>query len=94
MENQIIEQGNIKYKIKEDQNTSFVVGIKSGLKAIFISRSIKYKTKEYDVLGILKGAFNFSGIKSLQFSNDSKLQSIHKDAFYHSQIKSIQIPTE
>lgn len=40
---------------------------------LIVSRSINHKSKEFIVINILEGAFNFScGIKSIEFSIDSE----------------------
>ena len=93
MENKIIEQDSIIYCINEEKNASFVVGKKGDTEEIFIPRSIKYGTKEYDILGISDGAFKSTDIKSIQFANDSKLQLIDKNAFYATRIQKILIPS-
>ena len=93
MENKIIEENNIIYSLNDDENTSFVIGHKRKAEEIYIPRSINHENKEYDVIGILSKAFESSEIKYIQFSNDSKLQTINQYAFSRSAIMSIRIPS-
>ena len=87
-----VEHNSIMYLINEEKRSAGVIGCKKNLDNIIIPRSIKQKSKEYNVTIILEDAFKYSLIKSVQFSSDSKIQIIDKNAFSNSKINSITIP--
>lgn len=81
-QNQIIR---IEYLIDEEEKTADVIEIKASIEQIFIPRSIIKIIKEYYITNILKNAFNSSKIKYIQFSLDSKYQTIEKKMHFQNQ---------
>lgn len=93
-ENQQMEQDNIIYLINEKEKTASVVGCNSNNSKIFLPASINYELNEYPVTSIKKKAFEFCSITSIEFSENSKLQTIEEYAFNKASIESITIPSE
>ena len=88
-----VEYDDIIYLINPEENTASIFGSKRKFQKIIISMSISHKSKEYYVTSISKNAFKDSEITIVQFSKDSKLQTICKSAFFSSTVKQIQIPS-
>lgn len=60
---------------------------------IFISRSIFYDSNEYIIVGIDQKSFHLNNdIHTVEFSEDSNISLIDKEAFSGSSIKSISFP--
>lgn len=89
-----IEENDIIYSLNEEEKTASIIGINKTNSEVLIPKSIIYQTKEYVIVSILEGSFRNSIIKSLKFTQDSKLQMIDKDSFYSASIESITIPSQ
>lgn len=89
-----IEQNNIIFSLNEEEKTADIVGINEKIIDLIIPKSIKYESKEYFITSILNGAFIGSNIKSLNFTPDSRLQTIETDAFCRTSIESLTIPSQ
>ena len=71
------KQGNLLYSLNEKQNTAEIKGcaVKSANK-IIIPKSIPNLKAEYTITGINEYAFKFCKIQSVEFVENSKIQSI------------------
>ena len=92
--NKKVEYEGLTYLINEEKKTAGVIGCKSGITKVIIPKKIKYKSKKYYVTSILEEAFKDSEIDSIKFALGSKIQTINKNAFIGTFIKSITIPSK
>ena len=84
---------NNKYLINEDGKTVSLVKWVYYDQIQIIPRSINYQSKEYIITNILEKAFYLNqGIKSVEFSEDSEVQTFGESSFQYSLIESISIP--
>ena len=90
--NKRIDQGNLVYSINLKEKTASVIDQKNFKKNIIIPRSVNYESNEYTITSISKRAFLFSQIGTVQFSPDSRIQTIEPEAFFFSTIQCISIP--
>lgn len=82
------------YELNEEDLTATIVGSDHFLTFIEISRSVNYQSNEYIITSIGKLSFAYHNeILDINFSEDSELQTIEDEAFSHSLIHSIQIPS-
>ena len=91
--NKRVKYDGIIYCLNEEEKTSDVIDFMTNKKEIKIPSYIKHETNEYSVTSIIKNSFLTSELKSLSFSEDSKLQMIDEDAFDSSSIETISIPS-
>ena len=88
-----IEENGLRFEINQENFTSKIIFSPNSKGNIVIPQSINYNSKEYKISTICEGSFkNNKRIKSIEFTEDSELLSIEKDAFYCSSLQSISIP--
>lgn len=89
----IQDENGISYEIDPENFTAKVT--KSDVEGeLFIPRSIVHQSQEYVITEINKNSFQYNeNIESIDFSEDSELQSIGEYAFSFSSLKSISIPS-
>ena len=92
-QNKEIKYKDILYSVNTEENTAGVIGCTPNIHQIYIPRTIDQDSKEYDVTIILTNAFKKTRFKTIQFSSNSKIQTIDYCAFSYSTIKSITIPS-
>lgn len=89
-----INSSGITYLLSEEESTARIIDYKSNNDEILIQFSIIHEEKEYIITSISEGAFKCCGhIKSIQFTTNSNLQKIEKNAFFNSRIEFISIPS-
>ena len=89
-----IIENDLIYTINEENKTAGVLRKSSNQSNIFIPRSIKYEGEDFIITFIHTGAFkNSQSTKSIQFSEDSDLQIIDKEAFCDTSITNVSIPS-
>ena len=97
--------GKTSINISNEEGINFVFNKKSLTASISLSpnahgeillpRSIQYNSQEYIIKSIEPCSFkNNKQLKSIEFSQDSELDSIGKEAFTNSSIESIAIPSQ
>ena len=81
-------------QINTDDSTAKIIYSPNIKNDVLIPRSVIYNSEEYIITSIDKNSFkkNFS-IKSIAFSQDSKLQTIEKKAFVSSSVNKISFPS-
>lgn len=78
-----IELDGIVYLVNGEDKTAKITCCKSlETETIIIPRSITYESTEFIILSILEKSFYKSPIKSIQFPNDSMLQTIEKKRIF------------
>ena len=93
MKKRLIKQNKIIYELNENEMTADVIGNDKATGDIIIPRKINWGTQDYIITKVQEGSFkNSNGIHSLVFSNDSFVNTIEKNSFVDSKIKSISIP--
>lgn len=85
---------DIIYSINEENKTASVIGCYTNYSKITIPKSIQYKSSEYIVTSILRKAFKSSPVNTIQFSNDSELEMIEREAFKDLPIENFTIPSK
>lgn len=80
------------FQINEEEKTAKVISSQAIRNDIVIPRSISFNNQDYIVTCIGKGSFYKNALVSLSFPDDSKLETIEKDSFEDSKIKSISLP--
>lgn len=89
-----VEIEDLIFALNKDDNTAFVIGCRKRLKKINIPFSINYEMQNYTITAILDGAFKFFDlIKTINFPENSKIQTIGKESFLKSSIETISIPS-
>ena len=88
-----ISKGRLLYKFNYGERTADIDGFFSREEILIIPRSIIKDSTEYVIKSICKNAFRFSSVKFIQFSDDSEIQTIEKEAFKLCRIESITIPS-
>lgn len=82
------------FLLNESDKTCSIKYNKNAKNAIFIPRSIRYKSNEYIITKINNHSFqNSMLIKTISFPIKSELQTIDKFAFAYSSIENILIPS-
>ena len=88
-----VERNSILYSINESEHTASIFSYSNANGDIIIPCSIYYESEEYVITSILSNAFNGAEfLHSIQFSDDSEIRTIEKDAFYRSSIEILSIP--
>ena len=87
-------QDSIVYLLNEEGQTAAVAGYISKKKNVLIPRSINSKSKEYFVNTIMENSLCRGGFKSIEFPEDSKLQTIEPCSLYGNSIETITFPPE
>lgn len=83
----------LNFKINQENFTCKIIYSKKVKSELIISSSINIDGNEYIITAISKDSFKDNkSIKSIIFTEDSKLLLIEKDAFYGSAIQSISFP--
>ncbi|KAK8892795.1 hypothetical protein M9Y10_030038 [Tritrichomonas musculus] len=88
-----VKYNNIIFSLNEKEKTASVIGYLSNHYDIFIPQSIKNNDQEYIITSINESSFECSYISSIKFPPNSELQKIERDAFKHTKIESISIPS-
>lgn len=89
-----VNQDGLLFLIDLEKQEANVLKDRSSRSDILVPRSVYYKSREYIITSISEKAFaKSSQLKSLQFSSDSELRLIEKDAFMLSSIQSLTIPS-
>lgn len=71
-----IEYDHVIYSLNSIKKTASVIGFDNCTNEIFIPKSLIHLKKEYLITFIQKSSFEGSGIKSIEFANDSQIQVI------------------
>lgn len=94
IQNEIIENDGLLYILNENKKEALLFRANTTKKEIKIPKSINNGSNEYIVTHILRKSFkNSKNIKSIQFSEDSQILSIEKNAFINCSLESITIPS-
>lgn len=89
-----IKQDDITYLLNEEEKTAGVFKyVRKGYHKVYIPRSIHHESKEYVIISILKEAFQFTDVESIQFSNDSEIRTFERGCFFFASFESLQIPS-
>lgn len=89
-----VNQDGLLFLIDLEKQEANELKDRSSRSDILIPRSVYYKSREYMITSVSEKAFaKSSQLKSIQFSSDSKLRLIEKDAFMLSSIQSLTIPS-
>lgn len=88
-----IEFSDILYLINEEKKTASVFKGQKAKGEVIIPSTITFESQDYPIISILSDAFRESNhIKSIQFAEGSKLQTINNYAFISSSIERCTIP--
>ncbi|KAK8839009.1 hypothetical protein M9Y10_032473 [Tritrichomonas musculus] len=89
-----VNQDGLLFLIDLEKQEANELKDRSSRSDILIPRSVYYKSHEYMITSVSEKAFaKSSQLKSIQFSSDSELRLIEKDAFMLSSIQSLTIPS-
>ncbi|KAK8838676.1 hypothetical protein M9Y10_032713 [Tritrichomonas musculus] len=87
------KENKLIFLLNFNDKSASVIGNDSANGDVIIPKSINYNNHEYNIKSTASNAFKGSkDIISIHFHHDSEIQSIDKDAFVESSIKSIAIP--
>lgn len=89
----VLKQENLSIKINESNSTADIVYSPKSRNFVVIQRSIIYQSNDYVIKTITENSFKDNRkIKSIEFSDDSELQTIQNSAFSGSSLKFLSIP--
>lgn len=89
------KENDLSFILDEEKKNAFLFQNYSTESDIIIPRSVFCNSQEYVVTCIIENAFQFSKcVKSIQFPEDSGLLFIDKNAFSHSTLETIKIPSK
>ncbi|KAK8847853.1 hypothetical protein M9Y10_018888 [Tritrichomonas musculus] len=88
-----IEQNGFSFILNENNLKASIFRCLSISNDVFVPKSIKHNLKEYNVTRIIENSFKSNKVKSIRFSDDSKLEVIEKNSFLYSSLEEIVIPS-
>lgn len=89
----ITDKHGLTFELNNTNFTAKVINSSNAQGSVFIPRSIIHQSKEYVITKIGIGSFKCNlNITTVNFSDNSELNSIDKCAFYNSTIEKIKIP--
>ncbi|KAK8884317.1 hypothetical protein M9Y10_043425 [Tritrichomonas musculus] len=88
-----ISQDGLSFILDEKNKTSILYHNIKAIGNVIIPTFIKYKKKKFYVTQICENAFkNTKGVKSIEFSNDSKISKIAKSSLSCGSLKKVTLP--
>lgn len=95
MDKVFYSQNKLSFELDKANLTATIVNSNEARGDILIPRSISYQSQEYIITKIDEKAFlGCSHLQSINFSKDSELRSIGKNAFFFSSISTLYIPSK
>ena len=89
----IIHENGLTFELDTKDFGAKIINSPKARGIVFIPRSINYEFNEFKIKSINKNSFkNNINIKSIEFPDDSEIQSIDSGAFADSSIESLSIP--